>query len=54
MMDIGFIGLGAMGRYMAASLQQAGHALRVFALRRSCETVLQKEVFRYGSGIHAR
>ncbi|MSQ55418.1 MAG: NAD(P)-dependent oxidoreductase [Betaproteobacteria bacterium] len=31
-MDIGFIGLGAMGRQMAASLQHAGHALRVFDL----------------------
>jgi 3-hydroxyisobutyrate dehydrogenase len=33
-MKIGFIGLGAMGRPMAASLQRAGHELRVFDLRR--------------------
>jgi len=33
-MKIGFIGLGAMGRPMAASLQKAGHALQVHDLRR--------------------
>ena len=33
-MKIGFIGLGAMGRPMAASLQRAGHSLQVFDLRR--------------------
>jgi len=33
-MRIGFIGLGAMGRPMAASLQRAGHALQVHDLRR--------------------
>jgi 3-hydroxyisobutyrate dehydrogenase len=33
-MKIGFIGLGAMGRPMAASLQRAGHALQVYDLRR--------------------
>jgi len=33
-MVIGFIGLGAMGRHMAASLQHAGHSLRVHDLRR--------------------
>jgi 3-hydroxyisobutyrate dehydrogenase len=33
-MKIGFIGLGAMGRPMAASLQRAGHALQVHDLRR--------------------
>jgi 3-hydroxyisobutyrate dehydrogenase len=32
-MRIGFIGLGAMGRPMAASLQRAGHALQVYDLR---------------------
>jgi 3-hydroxyisobutyrate dehydrogenase len=32
-MRIGFIGLGAMGRPMAASLQRAGHELRVYDLR---------------------
>lgn len=33
-MRIGFIGLGAMGRPMAESLQRAGHALQVHDLRR--------------------
>ncbi|HUF43846.1 MAG TPA: NAD(P)-dependent oxidoreductase [Aestuariivirgaceae bacterium] len=33
-MKIGFIGLGAMGRHMAASLQRAGHSLQVNDLRR--------------------
>jgi 3-hydroxyisobutyrate dehydrogenase len=33
-MKIGFIGLGAMGRPMAASLQRAGHELQVFDVRR--------------------
>jgi len=33
-MKIGFIGLGAMGRPMAESLQRAGHALQVYDLRR--------------------
>ena len=33
-MKIGFIGLGAMGRPMAANLQRAGHELQVFDLRR--------------------
>jgi 3-hydroxyisobutyrate dehydrogenase len=33
-MRIGFIGLGAMGRPMAASLQRAGHDLQVHDLRR--------------------
>jgi len=32
-MKIGFIGLGAMGRHMAASLQRAGHELAVYDLR---------------------
>ncbi len=32
-MRIGFVGLGAMGRPMAASLQRAGHALQVYDLR---------------------
>jgi len=32
-MKIGFIGLGAMGRPMAASLQRAGHALHAYDLR---------------------
>ncbi len=31
---IAFIGLGAMGRHMAASLQRAGHELRVHDARR--------------------
>jgi 3-hydroxyisobutyrate dehydrogenase len=33
-MKIGFIGLGAMGRPMAVSLQRAGHELQVFDVRR--------------------
>jgi len=33
-MKVGFIGLGAMGRPIAASLQRAGHALQVYDLRR--------------------
>jgi len=33
-MKIGFVGLGAMGRPMAESLQRAGHALQVYDLRR--------------------
>jgi 3-hydroxyisobutyrate dehydrogenase len=33
-MKIGFIGLGAMGRHMAASLQRAGHELAVHDLRK--------------------
>jgi 3-hydroxyisobutyrate dehydrogenase-like beta-hydroxyacid dehydrogenase len=33
-MKIGFVGLGAMGRPMAASLQRAGHALQAYDLRR--------------------
>jgi 3-hydroxyisobutyrate dehydrogenase len=32
-MKIGFIGLGAMGRPMAASLQRAGHAVQAYDLR---------------------
>jgi 3-hydroxyisobutyrate dehydrogenase len=35
-MKIGFIGLGAMGRHMAARLQRAGHELAVHDLQRSC------------------
>ena len=34
MSTIGFIGLGAMGSGMAASLRRAGHALQVFDVRR--------------------
>lgn len=33
-MKIGFVGLGAMGRPMAESLQRAGHDLQVYDLRR--------------------
>jgi 3-hydroxyisobutyrate dehydrogenase len=33
-MKIGFIGLGAMGRHMAANLQRAGHQLQVYDLRK--------------------
>lgn len=32
-MKVGFIGLGLMGRHMAASLLRAGHALKVYDLR---------------------
>jgi len=39
-MKIGFIGLGAMGRPMAASLLAAGHALRVNDARREAATPL--------------
>lgn len=41
-MVIGFIGLGAMGRHMAASLQRAGHSLRVHDLRREAGDDLVK------------
>lgn len=41
-MVIGFIGLGAMGRHMAASLQRAGHSLRVHDLRREAGDELVK------------
>jgi 3-hydroxyisobutyrate dehydrogenase len=33
-MKIGFVGLGAMGRPMAANLQRAGHSLQVYDLRK--------------------
>jgi 3-hydroxyisobutyrate dehydrogenase len=33
-MKVGFIGLGAMGRPMAANLQRAGHAVQAYDLRR--------------------
>ena len=33
-MKVGFIGLGAMGRPMASSLQRAGHTVQAFDLRR--------------------
>src|SRR3954468_9331285 len=33
-MKIGFIGLGAMGRHMAANLQRAGHVVQAHDLRR--------------------
>ena len=33
-MKIGFIGLGAMGRHMAANLQRAGHEVQAHDLRR--------------------
>jgi 3-hydroxyisobutyrate dehydrogenase len=38
--NIGFIGLGAMGRHMAASLLRAGHALAVHDLRREAAAEL--------------
>lgn len=33
-MKIGFVGLGAMGRHMAANLQRAGHQVQAYDLRR--------------------
>jgi 3-hydroxyisobutyrate dehydrogenase len=39
-MKIGFIGLGAMGRHMAANLQLAGHELRVHDARREAAAAL--------------
>ena len=33
-MNVGFIGLGMMGKGMAANLQKAGHALAVYDLNR--------------------
>lgn len=39
-MKIGFIGLGAMGRHMAANLQLAGHELRVHDVRREAAAAL--------------
>jgi 3-hydroxyisobutyrate dehydrogenase-like beta-hydroxyacid dehydrogenase len=39
-MKIGFIGLGAMGGFMAWSLQQAGHELRVHDVRREAAAAL--------------
>jgi 3-hydroxyisobutyrate dehydrogenase len=38
MMKIGFIGVGSMGRYMAASLIRAGHELLLFDLREEAKT----------------
>ena len=37
-MDIGFIGLGAMGRHMARHLQTAGHSMTVHDIRREAAT----------------
>jgi 3-hydroxyisobutyrate dehydrogenase len=42
-MKIGFIGLGAMGRPMAANLQRAGHAVQAHDLRRVEGSFLWKE-----------
>jgi 3-hydroxyisobutyrate dehydrogenase len=42
-MKIGFIGLGAMGRPMAANLQRAGHAVQAHDLRRVEASFLWKE-----------
>ena len=39
-MKIGFIGLGAMGRHMAANLQAAGHSLQVNDARREAAAPL--------------
>lgn len=40
-MDIGFIGLGAMGRPMAANLLKAGHRLTIFDTRRASGAALE-------------
>jgi 3-hydroxyisobutyrate dehydrogenase-like beta-hydroxyacid dehydrogenase len=40
-MDIGFIGLGAMGRPMAANLLKAGHRLTIFDTRRASGEALE-------------
>ena len=37
-MDVGFIGLGAMGRHMARHLQTAGHTMTVNDIRREAAT----------------
>ena len=37
-MDVGFIGLGAMGRHMARHLQAAGHTMTVHDIRREAAT----------------
>ena len=42
-MKIGFIGLGAMGRPMAASLQRAGHAVQAHDMRRVEGSFLWKD-----------
>jgi putative dehydrogenase len=41
--NVGVIGLGAMGRGMAASLRRAGHALRVFDVRAEAAAAFVKE-----------
>lgn len=42
-MDVGFIGLGAMGRAMAANLVKAGHTVRVWNRSRKSTDALAKE-----------
>src|SRR5690242_15783815 len=42
-MDVGFIGLGAMGRAIAANLLKAGHAVRVWNRTRGAVDALVKE-----------
>ena len=37
-MDVGFIGLGAMGRHMTRHLQAAGHTMTVHDIRREAAT----------------
>ena len=37
-MDVGFIGLGAMGRHMTRHLQAAGHSMTVHDIRREAAT----------------
>lgn len=42
-MEVGFVGLGQMGRPMAARLLQAGHALKVYNRTRSAAQPLEKQ-----------
>jgi 2-hydroxy-3-oxopropionate reductase len=50
MADIGFIGLGLMGRPMAAHLQAAGHRLFLYARRAVPQDLLDKGAISCGSG----
>ena len=49
-MQVGFVGLGAMGLPMAANLLEAGHKLRVFDINESSvELAVQKGAVRTGA-----
>ena len=39
-MNVGFIGLGTMGRHMASNLQKGGHKLVVYDVRREAATIV--------------